>query len=488
MQYHLGWDIVGISSKEIVSVSSGIVKAAGSSDPKSSGFGIRVWVYDADNDVSIIYAHMSSVSCKVGDRVTCKTPLGIMGSTGRSTGPHLHIGIFRGSSLREDASKAINPAYYFSLAEEYSLTGKYLDGYGLIENRIEVYDNESEVEEAFSSNELYRASSGNFELSSEYYTVVEGTGKYLDVLYGRRYRILISDESGFTLDVSNLRCKFNINKDWNNYSATSDITIYNLNAEDENRIIKTAKTVYVEAGYSGRSSYGLIYVGTVIQVLRSKSEGTDYLLTLVLANSSNFNIQSVLGVTVNSEANMRKVISEIANKSGNITKTNYGMSLGKIAETADYIKLPRGKVLFGRSSKILDQISNTLNSTVYIENGIINIISPEDVEEDTIFDIGPETGLIESPTQTDNGVSIKCLINPQLGINKLFHLDNSSVNTARYNFGESFIPLDTQGIYRIISLNYVGDTRGNEWYVEVKALSQIGALPSISSNANTVIK
>jgi murein DD-endopeptidase MepM/ murein hydrolase activator NlpD len=41
------------------------------------------------------YAHLASVHCKPGDLVEPTVPIGVMGSTGNSTGPHLHLGIRR---------------------------------------------------------------------------------------------------------------------------------------------------------------------------------------------------------------------------------------------------------------------------------------------------------------------------------------------------------------------------------------------------------
>lgn len=42
--------------------------------------------------------------------------------------------------------------------------------------------------------------------------------------------------------------------------------------------------------------------------------------------------------------------------------------------------------------------------------------------------------------------------------------------------------LDKDGIYRVIKLEYSGDTMGDEWYVNFECISQIGgAIPSVSN-------
>ena len=49
------------------------------------------------------YAHLASITSWVGEQVTGGTPIGYVGSTGASTGPHLHYEIWRGG-------RRINPA------------------------------------------------------------------------------------------------------------------------------------------------------------------------------------------------------------------------------------------------------------------------------------------------------------------------------------------------------------------------------------------
>ena len=92
---HDGLDLVGLDSKEIHSTVNGIVKAASNTDPK--GFGINVKILkDGTNDY-YIYAHMSEVKVKVGQRVKITDVIGIEGSTGKSTGSHCHYCVRTGN-------------------------------------------------------------------------------------------------------------------------------------------------------------------------------------------------------------------------------------------------------------------------------------------------------------------------------------------------------------------------------------------------------
>lgn len=493
--YHYGLDLVGINDTTVVSVTSGIVDRVQSSSDGSS-FGNRVWVRN-DDGTSCVYAHLKSFLCEKGQKVKCKTPIGVMGSSGAATGAHLHLGVFTNGEAKYNEKQAIDPAIYLKISYSGEIEGKYFDGTGYCNSHTKIFKTYTDLKEnnpdIVNYQSAYVESETTLNTKSDnsgipymdattIYQVVEGSERNLDILYGRRYRIIISDGEGNDLDISSLRCKFNLVKSWTNNSETSTLSVYNLSSEDENKIIRNGKRVFIEAGYASKWAYGKIYIGSIIQCLRGRENGVDFVLTLVMGDATIFNVQSVLGVTVNSENNMRKVISEVVNKSGNLTNTNYGMSLGKITEKSDQLELPRGKVLFGRSSKILDQISKSLNSTVYIENGVVNLVSLEEVEADEIFDVSPSSGLIGNPVQTNNGVSLTCLLNPQFKLNSLFRLDNSLVETAQYSLGSTFIPLSTQGIYRVIKITYDGDTRGRNWFTKIEAINQIGVLPDIAAN------
>jgi len=85
---HDGIDLVSDGDKTILSVTDGFVIRSGI----NTSWGQYVVVRMADGR-SIVYAHMSAGSRKVkeGDSIKAGQAIGTMGSTGNSTGPHLHI-------------------------------------------------------------------------------------------------------------------------------------------------------------------------------------------------------------------------------------------------------------------------------------------------------------------------------------------------------------------------------------------------------------
>lgn len=91
---HRGIDIAGPSSRTITVADNGVVKAAG----VEGSYGNRV-VIDHNNGYETLYAHLSSIDVKVGQVVPQGTKIGVMGSTGHSTGIHLHFEVKRNGEL-----------------------------------------------------------------------------------------------------------------------------------------------------------------------------------------------------------------------------------------------------------------------------------------------------------------------------------------------------------------------------------------------------
>jgi murein DD-endopeptidase MepM/ murein hydrolase activator NlpD len=100
---HSGWDVGAPTGVNVLSANSGKVIIA----KRNSGYGNYV-VVDHGGGNATLYAHLSKISVSVGQSVSKGDVLGKVGSTGLSTGPHLHFEIHKDGA-------AVNPANYFSV-------------------------------------------------------------------------------------------------------------------------------------------------------------------------------------------------------------------------------------------------------------------------------------------------------------------------------------------------------------------------------------
>ncbi len=94
--YHKAIDIANRSGGPILASDGGVVTVAGW--PDNSGYGNRI-IVDHGNGFVSLYAHLSVIQVRAGQRVNKGDVIGQMGNTGRSTGTHLHFEIRQGGLL-----------------------------------------------------------------------------------------------------------------------------------------------------------------------------------------------------------------------------------------------------------------------------------------------------------------------------------------------------------------------------------------------------
>ncbi|MAE21403.1 MAG: hypothetical protein CMK92_03130 [Pseudomonas sp.] len=98
--WHAGVDFAGKDGSDIVSVAAGVVTYA----DNRYGYGKLVEV-NHGNGYKTRYAHCKEIEVKVGDIVRKGDVIALMGSTGRSTGPHVHFEVYKNG-------RTVDPAAY----------------------------------------------------------------------------------------------------------------------------------------------------------------------------------------------------------------------------------------------------------------------------------------------------------------------------------------------------------------------------------------
>lgn len=101
---HAGIDLTAPLGSPIYSIKEGVVIKV---SYLKWNYGRAVWI-DNGNDTVSLYGHMGKIFVNEGDTVTTDRPIGEVGLTGKTTGPHLHLEISKNQSN-------INPQPYLAL-------------------------------------------------------------------------------------------------------------------------------------------------------------------------------------------------------------------------------------------------------------------------------------------------------------------------------------------------------------------------------------
>jgi murein DD-endopeptidase MepM/ murein hydrolase activator NlpD len=102
IRFHSGIDIPAAAGTPVAAAKGGRVAYA---DFLPGGWGLLVSI-DHGSGVRTLYAHLSRIDVKVGQRVEAGQPIAVVGATGHSTGPHLHFEVrLRGAAV--DPLKAL---------------------------------------------------------------------------------------------------------------------------------------------------------------------------------------------------------------------------------------------------------------------------------------------------------------------------------------------------------------------------------------------
>lgn len=89
-RFHDGLDIAAIQGNGVYAYTEGRVIEAG----WNGGYGIAILI-DHGNGLRTRYGHLSKINVRIGQRVRTGERIGLVGSTGNSTGPHLHFEVIK---------------------------------------------------------------------------------------------------------------------------------------------------------------------------------------------------------------------------------------------------------------------------------------------------------------------------------------------------------------------------------------------------------
>ncbi|WP_110993121.1 phage protein [Pseudomonas sichuanensis] len=291
--------------------------------------------------------------------------------------------------------------------------------------------------------------------------------------YLRKISLKIGNDSE-AIDLSDLRIRFATRRGDIRTPNTADIRVYNVSAATAKKAqLKEFGRVVLQAGYAG--NYGVIFDGTIKQVRRGRESQTDTYLDITAADGDSAYNWSVINMSLAAGSTAQDHL-----KAAVQAMEGRGVTMGDSGPLSTN-KLPRGKVMFGLTRDVMDNLGRTQDVSWSIQDGKLTLIPNTAYLPGDAVVVNYQTGMVGLPEQTQNGVSVRMLLNPSVKIGRLLKIDNASIQQYRYDpnpLEEAQVmrtkvqnDLNADGLYKVLIADSFGDTRGNEWYTDVICIS-----------------
>lgn len=330
----------------------------------------------------------------------------------------------------------------------------------------------------------------------------------------RACSLVVADDSGNAVELAGptmeqtLRIRFNTSYQVTSTPATLNARVYNLSTNTINTLIglaskdpptqqaipfPTSAKVILKAGY--QTNFAQVFQGQIYQMRVGKENSTDSYLDIFAADGDLMHAYGMENYTFASGYKSEDVWNHVANT----TAKNWGVSKGTVPEGMNPNASPRGKVIFGRTPDVLNDLANTNNFVWNVRDMQLHGLTKFKFDSGTSIKINSATGMIGIPEQTNEGIKVMALLNPALRWGTHVLINNGDISRllfsgqgltvpteANAGSGASASPLNQGGVnaskpsdvfaasdgdYVIIWVEHSGDTRGNEWYSKFACIS-----------------
>lgn len=298
-----------------------------------------------------------------------------------------------------------------------------------------------------------------------------------DQKYLRKVSLVVATVSGQGIDISQLHFKFNIRQGDMQTPNSATLRVYNLKEETAQKIQKEFTRVTLQVGYEG-SNFGTIFDGTIVQVRRGRENATDTYTDIVAADGDETLNFAVVNTAIAAGSTFKDRIDAL-------TKA-MGVQQSHIADLPASAA-PRGRTYYGMARDHMRCAALSTDTKWSVQNGQLLMIPLEGYLPGEAVVLTSNSGMIGLPEQTQDGIKVRCLIDPKIRIGSRVKIDNRSIQQALLNIGlqgsttNPWLPsIKDDGLYRVVVNEMEGDTRGDAWYCDLICIAMNEAVtPSL---------
>ncbi|WP_186096918.1 phage protein [Burkholderia gladioli] len=292
--------------------------------------------------------------------------------------------------------------------------------------------------------------------------------------YLRKASLIIGNDDD-ALDLSDLQFTFAIRRGDIQTPNSARIRIFNLSDNTAQRISGEFTRVVLQAGYQD-GPFGVIFDGTIKQVRRGRFSQVDTVTDVTAASGDQWYTYATIRKTLASGSTYMDHVQAVVD-----SMKPYGLTVGYMPQF-DVNPLPRGRVLVGMAREIMRNAAYNLKADWSIQDTQLQLVPQDSYIPGEAIVLTSQTGMIGLPQQDQNGITIKCLLNPNARISGLVQIDNKSVQLDEYSLTISrsaiqsnlalrrYGHLSDDGVYKILVAEHDGDTRGDIWHTTLKCI------------------
>ncbi|HBR6930604.1 TPA: hypothetical protein PCC38_003890 [Klebsiella pneumoniae] len=335
--------------------------------------------------------------------------------------------------------------------------------------------------------------------------------------WNRHFELQLVDEKGQGISLSDFKVTFTIERNDNRWPALATVKIYNLSPETRNRImLREYSKITMIAGYDGLdstssdtasasevgkvryvtndtinspdgSNYGVIFSGDIAFTVEGKDNVTDHYVRIQAFDGDKAFVEAQISTSLAAGYTLRDEYDLLMKH-----LEPFGIQKGVEPVFPDTV-YPRAASYHGLVNNYLSRLADDLQATWQFSFGKVDFIQ-KDVAKHRAIVLNADTGLIGMPQQTIGaGVNVTCLINSFIQLHGLIQLDQASVYRAQLSDEqvlqaggiapeqevngnlvtsglvqkETPYSIATDGVYIVRYISYRGDTRGQDWYMDM---------------------
>lgn len=265
--------------------------------------------------------------------------------------------------------------------------------------------------------------------------------------FDRKYQVTFGQRNGTLKQISELRIKFKVEKSPAKNANTANIEIYNLSESSRNLFQNDDPVILLSAGYNEK--IGGIFAGDVSKVEHKYDSINGDVITVIQAGDGEKALQK--STVSKSYIKGTKITNVVQDVISSFTNVSFSQNLSGVIPAA--AELVTGGSFEGQSDNILSELLSSFGLDFSIQDNELIVAGNPALNETGIQVVSRNTGLIGSPSKTENGIALSMLLEASIRPGSIMKVESKFIT----------------GNYKATKVIYDGDNFNNNWYNSMEA-------------------